>query len=144
MHCLALWMKNLTKKYSDIKIGYGFAPPFRPLTRLEDSEICEAINLANIDVLFVGIGCPKQEIWMASHRDKLNCVMLGVGAAFDFVAGHKTAAPPWVQKLGLEWLFRLACEPQRLWRRYLKQNPRFIYYFTKQLIHHKICAKGGQ
>ncbi|HHJ19724.1 MAG TPA: glycosyltransferase, partial [Gammaproteobacteria bacterium] len=84
------------------------------------------------DILFVGIGCPKQEIWMAEHRDSLSCVMLGVGAAFDFIAGNKKHAPRWVQRVGLEWLFRLLSEPRRLWKRYLKQNPRFVWYFIGQ------------
>jgi len=78
---------------------------------------------------------------MAEHKESLNCVMLGVGAAYDFIAGSKKHAPRWMQTLGLEWLFRLLSEPQRLWKRYLQQNPRFIYYFGKQLIAHKLGRK---
>lgn len=118
--------------YPDISIDYHYAPPFRPLTDEEDVKVIKAINDANIDVLFVGIGCPKQERWMAEHREHLNCVMLGVGAAFDFIAGSKKHAPKWMQKIGLEWLFRLLSEPRRLWRRYLNTNPRFIWFFAKQ------------
>jgi len=131
---LELVQSNLTTQYPDIQITYSFSPPFRTLTNGEDLKIIAEINNTKVDVLFVGIGCPKQEMWMAEHKDKLNCVMLGVGAAFDFVAGNKKHAPRWIQKIGLEWLFRLLSEPKRLWKRYLKQNPRFIGYFTLQLL----------
>ena len=119
-------------KYPDIRITYSFSPPFRPLTNEEDQQVIADIHAANVNVLFVGIGCPKQENWMAEHKEHLSCVMLGVGAAFDFIAGNKKHAPRWMQKTGLEWLFRLSSEPQRLWKRYLKQNPRFIWYFCQQ------------
>ncbi|WP_430462249.1 WecB/TagA/CpsF family glycosyltransferase [Thalassolituus sp. LLYu03] len=122
----------LKRQFPDIQITYRYSPPFRPLTAEEDGEIVRNINDAQVNVLFVGIGCPKQERWMAEHKHSLSCVMLGVGAAFDFVAGSKKHAPRWMQKVGLEWLFRLASEPRRLWKRYLKQNPRFIYYFLQQ------------
>ncbi len=130
---LGLVKENLFAKFPDIRITYDFSPPFRKLNKKEDAEVVEQINTAKVDVLFVGIGCPKQEYWMAEHKDELNCVMLGVGAAFDFIAGNKKHAPIWIQKMGLEWLFRLATEPKRLWKRYLKQNPRFIWYFALQL-----------
>jgi len=131
---LELVKKNLFYKFPDIRITYNFSPPFRKLSEKEDAEVVEQINTARVDVLFVGIGCPKQEYWMVGHKDELNCVMLGVGAAFDFIAGNKKHAPIWMQKIGLEWLFRLATEPRRLWKRYLKQNPRFIWYFSLQLL----------
>ncbi len=132
---------KLKLSFPDIKITFSYSPPFRPLTDQEDQTIIERINDADVNVLFVGIGCPKQERWMAEHKAYLNCVMLGVGAAYDFIAGSKKHAPRWMQKLGLEWLFRLLSEPQRLWKRYLQQNPRFIYYFGKQLIAHKLGRK---
>lgn len=125
---------NLIVQYPDIKITYAFSPPFRPLSDEEDLNVVENINTEKVDILFVGIGCPKQEIWMAEHKGKLSCVMLGVGAAFDFIAGNKKHAPRWIQMVGLEWLFRLLSEPERLWKRYLKQNPRFIWYFALQLL----------
>jgi N-acetylglucosaminyldiphosphoundecaprenol N-acetyl-beta-D-mannosaminyltransferase len=128
---------NLLQSYPDIKITYAYSPPFRPLTEVEDNVVIDGINNAKVDVLFVGIGCPKQERWMAEHKNKLNCVMLGVGAAFDFIAGEKKHAPRWVQQIGMEWMFRLLCEPKRLWRRYFSTNPRFIWHFTKQLIKQK-------
>jgi N-acetylglucosaminyldiphosphoundecaprenol N-acetyl-beta-D-mannosaminyltransferase len=126
--------KALIKSYPDIQITYAFSPPFRPLTAEEDTQVVEGINNANVNVLFVGIGCPKQERWMAEHKDKLHCVMLGVGAAYDFIAGSKKHAPRWIQKMGMEWLFRLCSEPKRLWRRYLSTNPRFIWHFGKQYL----------
>jgi len=132
---------KLCLSYPDIQITFSYSPPFRPLTVQEDQTIIKQINDSDVNVLFVGIGCPKQERWMAEHKKSLNCVMLGVGAAYDFIAGSKKHAPRWMQTLGLEWLFRLLSEPQRLWKRYLQQNPRFIYYFGKQLIAHKLGRK---
>jgi len=129
---LDLVKSNLLAQYPDIKISYAFSPPFWALSDVEDAEVVEQINKAKVDVLFVGIGCPKQERWMAEHKDQLSCVMLGVGAAFDFIAGSKKHAPRWMQNIGLEWLYRLCSEPRRLWKRYLKQNPRFIWYFMQQ------------
>lgn len=129
---------QLKRSYPDIKISYSYSPPFRPLSVDEDDAVSRDINNANVDILFVGIGCPKQERWMAAHKDSLNCVMLGVGAAYDFIAGSKKHAPRWMQRLGLEWLFRLIDEPKRLWKRYLIQNPRFIYHFGKQYIKYKL------
>jgi N-acetylglucosaminyldiphosphoundecaprenol N-acetyl-beta-D-mannosaminyltransferase len=129
---------ELKSSYPDININFSYSPPFRPLTDEEDQAIIQQINGSNVNVLLVGIGCPKQERWMAAHKEQLNCVMLGVGAAYDFIAGSKKHAPRWVQRVGFEWLFRLCSEPKRLWKRYLQQNPRFIYYFTKQLVNHKL------
>ncbi|MDG3088252.1 WecB/TagA/CpsF family glycosyltransferase [Vibrio hannami] len=131
----------LKKSYPSISITYSFSPPFRALSEEEDKNIIDDINNAEVDVLFVGIGCPKQERWMAQHKDSLSCVMLGVGAAFDFISGSKKHAPRWMQKAGLEWAFRLASEPKRLWKRYLKQNPRFIYHFSIQLFKARLFNK---
>ena len=100
-----------------------------PSSAEEDARVTEAIEAAGVGVLFVGLGCPKQERWMAAHRGRLACAQIGVGAAFDFLAGTKPQAPRWVMRAGLEWLFRLACEPRRLWRRYLIGNVRFLYHF---------------
>lgn len=125
---------KLRQQYPDIRIVYQYSPPFRVLTAEEDAKVVQEINDRGVNILFVGIGCPKQEFWMAEHQSKLACVMLGVGAAFDFISGSKKHAPRYLQKIGLEWLFRLCSEPSRLWWRYLKQNPRFIYYFFQQLV----------
>jgi N-acetylglucosaminyldiphosphoundecaprenol N-acetyl-beta-D-mannosaminyltransferase len=130
--------RKLRASYPDINITYAYSPPFRPLTAAEDANVISEINLSKVDVLFVGIGCPKQECWMAEHKDSINCVMLGVGAAYDFIAGSKKNAPFWVQQIGMEWFFRLCSEPKRLWRRYLTTNPRFIWHFGKQLFKHRL------
>ena len=133
--------EKLKISYPDIQITFSYSPPYRPLTDFEDRTIVQEIISCDVNVLFVGIGCPKQERWMAEHKNKLNCVMLGVGAAFDFIAGSKNHAPRWMQKLSLEWLFRLCSEPTRLWKRYLKHNPRFVYHSSKQVLKHKLASR---
>ena len=130
---LAAMSCALLERYPRLDIGFAEAPPFRPLTAAEDAAVSEAIEAAEVKILFVGLGCPKQERWMAAHRARLDCTLLGVGAAFDFIAGVKRQAPSWMQRRGLEWLFRLATEPRRLWRRYLIGNPLFLYHFARQL-----------
>ena len=125
--------RALLTRFPNLEIAFAKAPPFRPLTDEEDADVIAGICAAKIQILFVGLGCPKQERWMAAHRDVLRCPMLGVGAAFDFIAGAKRQAPAWMQRAGLEWLFRLVTEPKRLWRRYLIGNPRFLYHFARQL-----------
>ena len=124
---------NLKLRYPNIDIPYAFSPPFGVIKESERESIVTEINSKGVDVLFVGIGCPKQEIWMAKHKGEINCLMIGVGAVFDFISGEKKHAPRWMQAIGLEWIYRLCSEPKRLWRRYLKQNPRFIYHFFLQL-----------
>lgn len=125
---------RLTERQYPGLTGYGFSPPYRELTREEDQMVVDRINRSGVQILLVGLGCPKQENWMAEHRHRIQAVMLGVGAAFDFLAGMKAQAPDWLQSAGLEWLFRLAVEPKRLWRRYLKHNPRFVAHFMAQLV----------
>lgn len=122
------------KELPNLKVSYAFSPPFRALTDAEDAEITAEINAAKPDILFMGLGCPKQENWMAAHKNKLKSVMLGVGASFDFYAGNIKESPEWLGKLGLEWLYRLTQEPRRLWRRYLILNPRFIFLAVMQLL----------
>ena len=117
-----------------LQIAFAHAPPFRDLCAEEDADIVNAIEESGARILFVGLGCPKQERWMAAHRERLRCTMVGVGAAFDFLAGAKRQAPGWMQRRGLEWLFRLATEPRRLGRRYLWHNPRFVYGMARQLL----------
>jgi N-acetylglucosaminyldiphosphoundecaprenol N-acetyl-beta-D-mannosaminyltransferase len=125
---------RLRQHHSEIKIVGGYAPPFRPLTLDEEDTIAEQINQAKPDVLWVGIGVPKQEKWMARMRAKVEVpVMGGVGAAFDFHAGRISQAPPWMQDRGLEWTYRIAQEPRRLLPRYLYYNPRFMVSFARQL-----------
>jgi N-acetylglucosaminyldiphosphoundecaprenol N-acetyl-beta-D-mannosaminyltransferase len=125
---------SLTRRFPRLRIAFVFSPPFRPLTAEEDRDVTEAIEASGARILFVGLGCPKQERWMAAHRQTLRCVLLGVGAAFSLLAGAKPQAPRWMQRVGLEWLFRLSVEPRRLWRRYLIQNPRFVWHFARQLL----------
>lgn len=117
-----------------LQIAYAFSPPFRRLSDAEDGQIIREINDSGTQILFVGLGCPKQENWMAAHRQKIKPVMIGVGAAFDFYAGNLKESPELLGKLGLEWLFRLSQEPKRLWRRYLILNPRFVFLAAKQLV----------
>jgi N-acetylglucosaminyldiphosphoundecaprenol N-acetyl-beta-D-mannosaminyltransferase len=123
---------EISAKFPKLRVAFAFAPPFRPLSQSDDRAVVDAIEAADVAILFVGLGCPKQERWMAAHRESLRCTMVGVGAAFDFIAGAKSQAPRWLQLLGLEWLFRLLAEPRRLWRRYLIGNPRFIYHFARE------------
>jgi len=103
------------------------SPPFRPLTPEEEDAMVARLNAARPDIVWVGLGAPRQDLWMARYRDRLEApVLIGVGAAFDFHAGVKPQAPRWMRERGLEWLFRLACEPRRLWRRYLLGGPVFL------------------
>jgi N-acetylglucosaminyldiphosphoundecaprenol N-acetyl-beta-D-mannosaminyltransferase len=124
---------TLKARYPKLEIAYSHSPPFRQLTPEESAQVVEEINSSGARILFVGLGCPKQERWMNEHEGRVEAVMLGVGAAFDFVAGAKAQAPAWLQRAGLEWAFRLVTEPRRLWRRYLYHNPRFIVLFARQL-----------
>ena len=125
---------NLRQRYPGIRIVGGYSPPHRPLTEEEQTAVIAEINDADPDVVWVGIGVPKQEKWMAALRPLLDApVLIGVGAAFDFHAGLVPQAPPSLQRAGLEWAYRLAHEPRRLWRRYLRYNPRFVGAFALQL-----------
>jgi N-acetylglucosaminyldiphosphoundecaprenol N-acetyl-beta-D-mannosaminyltransferase len=126
-------VNNIRKEYPSAKIAYSFSPPFRPTSSEEDAQIIQEINASGARILLVGLGCPKQEEWMAQHKDKIEAVMVGVGAAFDFHAGAKPQAPAWMQKRGMEWLYRLTHEPRRLWKRYLYHNPRFIVLVLGQI-----------
>ena len=124
----------LRKAFPALAVGGAFSPPFRPLSEAEDQAAVEAINGSGAGVVFVGLGCPKQERWMHDHRGRVNAVMIGVGAAFDFHAGVVRRAPVWMQNMGLEWLHRLMSEPRRLWKRYLVTNTLFIIGAIKQLL----------
>lgn len=127
-------LQRIRAKYPAIAIVYSFSPPFRQLTPQEEESIIGKINESGVKLLFIGLGCPKQEIWMARNGGKINAVAVGVGAAFDFLSGSKPQAPLWMRRSGLEWLFRLLSEPRRLWRRYFYNNPRFIWHISRQLI----------
>jgi N-acetylglucosaminyldiphosphoundecaprenol N-acetyl-beta-D-mannosaminyltransferase len=116
-----------------LRVAGIFSPPFHPLSEEEDRKIVSLIKNADPDIIWVGLSTPKQEIWMSEHIDRLgNCVLIGVGAAFDFLSGNKKQAPSWMQRIGLEWFFRLSTEPKRLWKRYLINNPLFLILVISQ------------
>jgi N-acetylglucosaminyldiphosphoundecaprenol N-acetyl-beta-D-mannosaminyltransferase len=112
--------------YPSLEVNYAFSPPFRSLSDQEVMDIRKEIIQSRVRILFVGLGCPRQEKWIDAERGYIPAVMIGVGAAFDFHAGLKLQAPRWMQKMGLEWLFRLLTEPRRLWKRYFYYIPRFL------------------
>ncbi len=126
--------ERLTRQFPGLHVAGGASPPFRDATPQETEQQVRAINDSGAGVVFVGLGCPKQELWMAAQRGKVHAVMIGVGAAFDFHAGNVKRAPPWMQRIGLEWLHRLLAEPRRLWRRYLVTNTAFVARAGWQLL----------
>ncbi len=130
----------LRRRHPALNIAYSWSPPFRLLSEEEDETVMRRLCDSGARLIFVGLSTPKQERWMAAHRGRFPAVMLGVGAAFDFLAGIKPQAPPWMQRSGLEWSFRLATEPRRLWRRYLKQNPRFAALFALELLEKRLAG----
>ncbi len=137
---LARLVAAVRRRFPRLEMPYAFGPPFRPLSQAEDEQVVREIRASGVKILLVGLSTPKQERWMAAHRGLVPAVMLGVGAAFDFLAGVKPQAPRWMQDRGLEWLFRLGTEPRRLWWRYLKHNPRFAALFAAQLLERRFTA----
>ena len=135
--------RALRLRHPGLKVVGGHVPPFRPLTAHEEERVAADIARTRADVVWVGIGVPKQEKWMARMRPRLAApVLIGVGAAFDFHAGLVPQAPARLQRAGLEWAFRLAQEPRRLWRRYLRYNPRFVAGFVRQYARHRLPRRG--
>ena len=130
---LSALVERLRRRWPRLDVAYVHSPPFRPATAEEDDRVVRDIAASGARILFVALGCPKQERWMAAHRGRVPAVMVGVGAAFDFISGRKRQAPAAMQRAGLEWLFRLLSEPRRLWRRYLGQNPAFMALLAWQL-----------
>lgn len=127
--------QNLPQQFPGLKLDYAFSPPFRELNEKENKGIIHDINKAGIRLLFIGLGCPKQERWMAKHtKDLPDTVMIGVGAAFDFNAGTIKPSPGWIHRYGLEWLYRMIKEPRRLARRYLTTNPKFVILLARDLL----------
>ena len=124
---LELLEKKLKEHYPGIKIAGMYSPPFRPLTEEEDKAVIERINEANPDFVWIGLGAPKQEKWMAAHQGKIDGLMLGVGAGFDYYAENIKRAPMWMQKHNLEWVYRLVQDPKRLFKRYWSTNTKFIW-----------------
>ncbi|MSO42048.1 MAG: glycosyltransferase [Solirubrobacterales bacterium] len=124
----------LAARFPSLRIAGSFSPPFRPLDEAEEADLVARINADGPDVVWCGLGAPKQELWMARMRDRLEAPALsGVGAAFDFLSGRVAQAPPWMGRNGLEWLHRMSREPRRLGPRYLRHNPRFLAAFARQL-----------
>jgi N-acetylglucosaminyldiphosphoundecaprenol N-acetyl-beta-D-mannosaminyltransferase len=121
-------------RHPNLNVVFQLSPPFRALTHEEDLAVVDKINSSGVRLLFIGLGCPKQEHWIVEHMGRVHAVMFAVGAAFDFIAGNKNRGPRWMQSCGLEWVFRLASEPRRLAWRYLKHNPRFVIKFLRQLL----------
>lgn len=131
---LELLVSRAKERFPGLQVVYSYSPPFRAMTVEEDDLVVQEINRSGARMLFIGLNTPKQDYWMADHRGRVQAVMIGVGAAFDFLAGSKPQAPRWMRNSGLEWVFRLATEPRRLWKRYFKHNPRFIVLFALQLL----------
>ena len=140
---LALLQARLCERFPGLCIAGAYWPPFRELTGEEQDEVVRAIDGSGAAVVWVGTGQPKQELWMARMRPRLRAPLLvGVGAAFDFHAGLVAQAPRWMQRSGLEWSYRLAREPRRLWRRYARYNPRFVAQFARQWLAHRARPRG--
>jgi N-acetylglucosaminyldiphosphoundecaprenol N-acetyl-beta-D-mannosaminyltransferase len=134
--------RNLRLRHPGLRIVGGYAPPFRALTEDEKAAVVADIRRSGAEVVWAGIGVPKQELWMAEMSPRLpGCVLVGVGAAFDFHSGLIPQAPAWMQRRGLEWVFRLAHEPRRLWRRYLRYNPRFVAGFARQWARERLLRR---
>lgn len=133
---------NLRTRYPGVRIVGGYAPPFHELDEAERASVAADINRSGADIVWVGIGVPKQEKWMARMRAMLDApVLVGVGAAFDFHADRVPQAPRWLQEIGLEWAFRLTQEPGRLWRRYVRYNPRFVTAFARELVRLRLTGR---
>ncbi len=141
---LAQLALNMRRDYPGIQIVGGYSPPFRPMTEAEEDDLVRAVRRDRPDVLWVGIGVPKQEKWMARMRERLDVpVMAAVGAAFDFHAGRISQAPPWMQERGLEWTYRIAQEPRRLLPRYLYYNPAFLLSLGRQLARERLRRQSS-
>ena len=134
---------RLNERFPRVDIVGTFSPPFGSLDSDEDADrvAVDAIVAAQPDIVWVGLSTPKQERWMAAHVGRIDApVLVGVGAAFDFLAGVKTQAPPWIRRAGLEWAFRMATEPRRLAGRYLRNNPRFIWLLAQDMVRERMAG----
>lgn len=128
----------VTTHYPSLEKHQYFSPPFRPLTEEEEQEVMTKINDSGVNLVFVSLGCPKQEKWMASMKGKINACMIGIGGALPVMVGMQKRAPKWMQKLSLEWFYRLIQEPKRLFKRYAITNSLFLWLLLKQLLFNKI------
>jgi exopolysaccharide biosynthesis WecB/TagA/CpsF family protein len=136
---IAALKAKLIERFPRLQVVGCESPPFRPLTAEEDAQVVERINDSGAGLVFLGLGCPRQDIFAFEHRRKLKAVQMCVGAAFDFIAENKRMAPAWMQRASLEWLFRLTQEPRRLWKRYLFTNTVFLLLLGRRLIQHALC-----
>jgi len=137
---LAALSANLQQAFPGLIIAGVESPPFRPLTPEEDAAMVERVNASGAGLVFIGLGCPKQDHFAAEHVDQIRGVQLCVGAAFDFLAGSKPMAPLWMQRCGLAWVFRLSQEPQRLWKRYLVTNSIFVRRLAAQFLRQRVLG----
>lgn len=140
---LALTNQYLVKNYPALKVAGMYSPPFRPLSADEKATIITNINQSGAAIVFVVLGCPKQELWMASMNEKINSLMIGIGGALPVLIGMQSRAPKWMQKAGLEWLYRLCQEPRRLFKRYVTTNSIFIYLLFKEKLFPQKIKKAG-
>jgi N-acetylglucosaminyldiphosphoundecaprenol N-acetyl-beta-D-mannosaminyltransferase len=127
-------VRNLRARFPRLQLAYAYSPPFRDLSEEEMDRVAAEINNSGARLLFVGLGCPKQERWMARARPRVQAVMLGVGWAFDICAGQSKPAATWIQNIGMEWFYRLLENPRKLWKRHLKNNPRFLLLILLQFL----------
>ena len=134
LRTLKILQDRLQAAFPRLVIAGMISPPFRPLSQEEDRLVIERIRQSGAGVVFVSLGCPKQEMWMEAHRANIPAVLIGVGAAFDYHAGTLKRAPRWMQSHGMEWLYRLCAEPRRLWRRYFVTNLLFVLGASRQLL----------
>jgi len=141
---LELLRTNLTRRFPGLRIAGAESPPFRSLTPQEDRDVVRRVRDSGARLVFIGLGAPKQDVFAYEHREEFQAVQLCVGAAFDFHAGIKPMAPAWMQRHGLEWLYRLIQEPKRLWRRYLVTNAAFLAKLTKALIGRAARPRKGE
>ncbi|MBI4890229.1 MAG: WecB/TagA/CpsF family glycosyltransferase [Acidobacteria bacterium] len=141
---LHLLVREVRTRWPKLTLAHIESPPFREPNADETNRTIKSLETSGTEILFVGLPTPKQDLWMARQRVQVRAVMVGVGAAFDFLSGRKRQAPRWMMRIGLEWLFRLATEPRRLWKRYLKHNPRFVVYFGWQLFRYRVLGHGRQ
>jgi N-acetylglucosaminyldiphosphoundecaprenol N-acetyl-beta-D-mannosaminyltransferase len=137
-------VETAKEKHPELKIAGYYSPPFRKLTDIEDTAIVDLINATEPDLVFVALGCPKQERWMADHKDRVNACMLGVGQAYMTFAGLEKRLPKWARDMSLEWVYRLVQEPKRLWKRYLVTNSVFVALALKLVVQHKTGLNPGQ
>jgi N-acetylglucosaminyldiphosphoundecaprenol N-acetyl-beta-D-mannosaminyltransferase len=136
--------KNISKDFPNLIIAGKLSPPFKEFSTPENDSFIQTINDSGANMVFVSLGCPKQEIWMAKHYDKIKAPLLGVGAAFEIHAKLIERAPVWMQKAGLEWLYRFIQEPARLWKRYMVTNSLFVFLLIKEILVVRLKFKNGQ